>query len=104
MPESLFVASASNFIKNETLAQVLSCEFYEISKNIFFYRTPLVAASGISIDWANVAQMFNFENIHIISLAYIFATQNFKIYSLYRVNNLWESSLSCVFTLQKTAF
>ena len=25
-----------NFIKKETLAQVLSCEFYEISKNTFF--------------------------------------------------------------------
>ena len=24
---------------------MFSCEFYEISKNIFFYRTPPVAAS-----------------------------------------------------------
>ena len=38
-------ASASNFIKKETLAQVFSCEFCEISKNTFFHRTPLVAAS-----------------------------------------------------------
>ena len=30
----------------ETLAQVFSCEFYEISKKTFFYRTPLVAVSG----------------------------------------------------------
>ena len=30
-----------NFIKKETLAQVFSCEFCEISKNTFFYRTPL---------------------------------------------------------------
>ena len=36
---------ACNFIKKETLAQVFSCEFCEISKNIFFLRTPLVAAS-----------------------------------------------------------
>ena len=35
-----------NFIKKESLAQVFSCEFCEISKNTFFYRTPLVAASG----------------------------------------------------------
>ena len=35
-----------NFIKKETLAQVFSCEFCEISKNTFLYRTPLVAASG----------------------------------------------------------
>ena len=36
---------ACNFIKKETLAQVFSCEFCEISKNTFFHRTPLVAAS-----------------------------------------------------------
>ena len=36
---------ACNFIKKETLVQVFSCEFYEISKNTFFHRTPLVAAS-----------------------------------------------------------
>ena len=28
----------------ETLAQVFSCEFCEISKNTFFYRTPPKAA------------------------------------------------------------
>ena len=32
-------------MKKETLAQVFSREFYEISKNIFYYRTPLVVAS-----------------------------------------------------------
>ena len=36
---------ACNFIKKETLAQLLSCEFCEISKNTFSYRTPPVAAS-----------------------------------------------------------
>ena len=36
---------ACNFIKKETLAQMFSCEFCEISKNNFFYRTLLVAAS-----------------------------------------------------------
>ena len=30
-----------NFIKKETLAQVFFCEFCEISKNTFSYRTPL---------------------------------------------------------------
>ena len=39
---------ACNFIKKETLAQVFSCEFYEISKNTFFHRTPLMAASGVN--------------------------------------------------------
>ena len=36
---------ACNFIKKETLAQVFSCEFCEISKNTYLYRRPLVAAS-----------------------------------------------------------
>ena len=35
-----------NFIKQETLAQVFSCEFCEISNNTFCYKTPLVTASG----------------------------------------------------------
>ena len=34
-----------NFIKKETLALVLSCEFCEIFKNTYFHRTPPVAAS-----------------------------------------------------------
>ena len=38
-------ARARNFIKKETLAQVISCEFCEISKNTFLNRTPLVVAS-----------------------------------------------------------
>ena len=36
---------ACNFFKKETLVQVFSCEFCEISKSTFFYRTPLVAVS-----------------------------------------------------------
>ena len=36
-----------NFIKKEILALVFSCEFCEISKNTFSYRTPLVAASTV---------------------------------------------------------
>ena len=41
-----------NFMKKETLAQVFSCEFCEIYKNTFYYRTPLVAASGVLINFA----------------------------------------------------
>ena len=37
--------SDCNFIKKETLAQVFSSEYCEISKNIFSYRTPPMAAS-----------------------------------------------------------
>ena len=33
------------YFKKKTLAQVFSCEFCEVSKNTYSYRTPLVAAS-----------------------------------------------------------
>ena len=55
---------ACNFIKKETLAQVFSCEFCEISKNTFFYRIPLVAASGPAI--------FTFVNQFLISYVVFF--------------------------------
>ena len=51
--QSLFLnkvaGDACNVIKKETLAQVFSWEFCEISKNTFSYRAPLVAASGLLI-------------------------------------------------------
>ena len=36
----------ATLFKKESLAQVFFCEFWEISKNIFFKGIPLVAASG----------------------------------------------------------
>ena len=49
MPEPLFLiklqAAPACLLKKEALAQVFSCEFCEISKSTFFYRSPLVAAS-----------------------------------------------------------
>ena len=33
------------FIKNDALAQVFSCEFYDIFENTNFCRIPLIAAS-----------------------------------------------------------
>ena len=35
----------SLFLKKETLAQMFSCKFCKISKNTFYCRTPLMAAS-----------------------------------------------------------
>ena len=37
------------FCKKETLAQMFSCEFYEILSNTFSYRTPPVFVSEASI-------------------------------------------------------
>ena len=40
VPESLFCPQSWNFIKEETLAQVFSCEF--LRKEHLFYRTPFL--------------------------------------------------------------
>ena len=45
-----------NLIKKETVAQVFSCEFCEISKNTFFYKTPLVAASENNVTMQTTAK------------------------------------------------
>ena len=50
MPESLFLKKSCkpqtyNFIKRQTLAQMFSCKFFEISKNTFSYKAPPVNAS-----------------------------------------------------------
>ena len=39
------LAEACNFIKKETLAQVFSCEIWEISKSIFFTEHLCTTAS-----------------------------------------------------------
>ena len=39
--------------KKKTLAQVFSCEFCEIFKTTFYYRTSLVAASEINVKSVN---------------------------------------------------
>ena len=43
------ILEACNVIKKETLAQVFSCEFCEISKNTFSYRTTQVAGSVLAL-------------------------------------------------------
>ena len=45
VPEPLFNKVELKFFKKETVAQVFSCEFCEIFKNTFSYRTTPVAAS-----------------------------------------------------------
>ena len=55
--QSLFF-KACNFIKKETLKQVFSCEFCEISKSNFFYRTPPMAASDLTRFYRNCCVIF----------------------------------------------
>ena len=48
-----------NFIQKENLAQVLSCEFYEIFKNTYFYRTHLMAVSeSMSTNFRSLVSLY----------------------------------------------
>ena len=47
--QSLFFNKVVGLIEKETLAQVFFCEFCQISKNTFSYRTPPMAASDTGI-------------------------------------------------------
>ena len=49
MPDSFFNKVAGLGLKKGTPAQVFSCEFCEISKNTFSYRTSPVAASDFRL-------------------------------------------------------
>ena len=53
-----------DFIKKESLAQVLSCEFGKISKSTFCYRTPPVAASDRYSAIAIPANIYLFKVIN----------------------------------------
>ena len=70
------VSLACNFFKKETLAQVFSCEFCEIFKNIFFTEHLRVTASGNSI----VHVQLSFFIILIVdsSLPFRFVDKNLK--------------------------
>ena len=48
----------------KSMAQVFSCEFCKISKNTFFYKTPLVAASAhTDHKVTNVFQNIDFQSM-----------------------------------------
>ena len=89
----------ASFIKMESLAQVFSCKFWQISKNTSFYKTPPVAALKISSDgmlflvniWAEDQQLYKTK---LIYLYLINIYENFWYLPLIYCQNLkwsWES-------------
>ena len=52
-----FLIKLQIFIKKETLAQLFSCEFGEISKNTLLYRRPLVPASLDGSFWCFLTKL-----------------------------------------------
>ena len=51
-PWQIIGLGPATLLREKNLAQVFSCKFCEIYKNTFYYRTPLVAASGVLINFA----------------------------------------------------
>ena len=54
-------AEACNFIKKETLAQMFSCDFCEISKNTFFTEHLWATASLKSLDLSPCLQALDLQ-------------------------------------------
>ena len=81
---------AWNFIKKETLAQVFSNEFWEISKNTFSYRMPLRDGFCILLYFWG---LFNYKIYDIMSIT-IDSMEHFWSYFLHHkyVDNLWTLS------------
>ena len=51
-PWQIIGLGPATLLRKNTLAHVFSCEFCEIYKNTFYYRTPLVTASGVLLNLA----------------------------------------------------
>ena len=64
---------AYNFIKEETMAQVFSCESCKIYKNTFSYRTPPVATS---------------DNFSVNK--FLFSVSSFSVYVFFLLQNRYK--------------
>ena len=104
--QSLFfnkVAGATcNLIKKETLSQVFSCEFCEISKSTFFYRTPLVAASEKSLFITNNEKKTTALLVGLISTCLIKMWTLHTPFLLYYSITTFFSTLTNSLSKQKT--
>ena len=95
-PESCLQASTCNFVIKETLAQVFSCEFCEISKNSFSIEHLRTTASGSSPFKLVAACGNNIENIspkNIFVESLLDLLQNVKQHDMFTRNPYRHLSL-----------
>ena len=68
---------ACNVIKKQTLVQVFSCEFCQISKNAFFTEHLWVTASEISVSfWLDAIHFFFSKTILLLNNGLVTTIQN----------------------------
>ena len=84
-----------NFIKKETLTQVFSCEFCEISKNTFFTEHLWTNASIISVTQFSSVWTTFYLNLVNTTLLHLNIKQFFKIMQTY-VNYVIISCKLCL--------
>ena len=91
---SILIKLQPNFIKIEALAQVFSCDFCEISKNTFSYRTPPVAVS-LYDDTIATDFIANIKNLFICWHKFLEDTteNNFEKSQKFLGKYLWRSSI-----------
>ena len=65
--ENICARKPATLIKKETLAEVFSHEFCEISKNTFLYRAPMVAASEVTVVWSTNVLKLKYQKTWIHS-------------------------------------
>ena len=89
-------AEVCNFIKKEILAQVFYCEFCEISRNTFSYRTPSVAASDITQKkYLNTNMMpRNMEYYERTKLPRRITDNKFNIFDRRKITNEFHASFT----------
>ena len=89
---------ACNLNKKETLAQVLSCEFCEISKDTLLYRTPPVAASSLArFTWCflvHICSLYNWKQIEKKVAKSFYNSLNLNKFTLNKVYLYYSSILS----------
>ena len=69
----------TTLLKKKTLAQLFSCEFCEISKNTFSYRTPPVAAFAVGLSIMVVLSESYLQNLEK-ALTFGIAPKTFRRY------------------------
>ena len=95
---------ACNFIKIETLAQVLCCEFCKISKNTFFIEHVWASASLSSCFWVNIEE--NGDSVFMKTgfsdiCNNFFNNYHFQVINFVVSNQLYHASYTYKFFVKK---
>ena len=87
-------ASACNFIKKETLAQMFYCEYWEVSKNAFFIEHLWPSVSNPCFWDYSEKHLFNFPLLFFVMVLFNFFLV--VIYAILNKNVIKEDQKICL--------